>query len=109
MRKFMKGMTEAVFGIISGAILTLLLEGFAKDGLITGYAPWVFLMIGIVVNVATINLLKVAGVTYTLGWLVGAWLLRSMLSPVDFAFNVATPVLILALKGWYWIKRARDL
>lgn len=99
---------EAVVGIMSGAVLTVVVESFAKDGLIPSYACWGFLMIGIVANVATINVLQVAGVAYTMGWLAGAWLLRSMLGPVDFAFNVAGPVLILALKGWYWIERARD-
>src|SRR4030042_3462372 len=103
---FQRRLTEVVMGIICGVIQTIFIESFEQDGLRPSYISWAFVVIGIVANVGTINSLKVAGVTYALGWLVGSWLLRNMLGPLDLAINVAVPILLLVLKSWYWIKRA---
>jgi hypothetical protein len=104
MKGLQRGLTEAVVGIFCGVIQTIFVKSFEQDGLIPSYMSWAFVGIGVIANIGTINSLKVAGVTYTIGWLVGAWMLRSMLGPLDLAINVAAPILLLVLKLWHWIK-----
>jgi hypothetical protein len=105
-RRFRKGLGEAIVGIILGAVLTFIVDSLEKNGLIPSYVSWGMLLISMVLNLMTVKSLRVAGVTYTVGWLLGTWLLKDMLSSADFAFNMIVPVLILILKSWYWLKKA---
>ena len=105
MKKFKKGLIQAVEGIILSVVVTVLINSLAQDGLIPAYASWGLLAFGVIGNIMTLNSMKVASVTYTVGWLIGCWFLKDMLGPVDFAVNVVVPVLILGLKSLYWVKR----
>jgi hypothetical protein len=105
---FEKGLKEAIGGIIGGVVQGVLLVSFSENGLIPAYVSWGFVLVGFVANIATVNSLKLAGVTYTIGWLAGSWLLRSMLSPVDFIVNIVAPLIFFAVKVWYWVKNGFD-
>lgn len=100
MNKLQKG----IAGAITGIVLTTIVVTFAKDGTLPGYSIWLFGLINVIWNIATINSLRYAGLLYTIGWLIGSWLMKDILSPVDIAFNIAGPIVILITRAYFWIK-----
>lgn len=104
MNKLQKGIAEAITGIVFGIVLTTIVGAFAKDGTLPGYSVWLFGVINVILNIATINSLRYAGILYTIGWLIGSWLMKDILSPVDIVFNIIAPIIILILRAYFWIK-----
>ncbi len=104
MNKVQKGIVEAITGVVVGIVLITIVNAFAQDGTLPKYFVWMFGLFSIVANLATLNSYRYAGVLYSIGWLIGSWLVISLLSPIDIAFNIAGPIIILGLRGWFWIK-----
>jgi len=109
MNKFQKGLAEAIIGIVMGILLITIIDAFAKDGLIPKYFVWLFGLFSIIANIATINSFRYAGLLYSIGWLLGSLLLRDLLGPADIVFNIVSPIIILVLRVWFWIKDIRRL
>lgn len=104
MNKIQKGMAEAITGAVLGILLITIVNSFAQDGTLPKYSVWLFGLFSIVANLATLNSFRYAGALYSIGWLIGSWLVISLLSPIDIVFNIAGPIIILILRGWFWIK-----
>ena len=102
--KIQKGLVEAIIGIVLGVILITTVNSFAQDGTLPKYFVWLFGLFSFVANIATLNYFRFAGVLYSIGWLIGSWLVISLLSPIDIAFNIVGPIIILILRVWFWIK-----
>jgi len=67
MRKVQRGIAEAMAGIVLGTVLTIVVDTFAKDGTIPSYSVWLFGLMSIIVNLATIDYLRAGGMFYTIG------------------------------------------
>ncbi|MBA7553546.1 hypothetical protein ES705_46139 [subsurface metagenome] len=104
MNKLQRGLAEVVAGIVVGFLLITIVGSFAKDGLIPGYFVWLFGLLSVIANIATINSLRYSGLLYTIGWLLGSLLLIDLLGPLGIVFNIAGPIVILILRVWFWIK-----
>ena len=104
MDDFRSGLVEAIVGLVGGIVQGAILDGFAKSGLMPWYGSLGFLVAGIVANVLTIAAFQVAGIVYTLGWLVGGLILWQVLSPLDLVVNVGGPLVMLGLRAWLWAK-----
>jgi len=104
MNKVQRGLAEAITGIILGVILMTTVNAFAQDGTLPTYSVWLFGLFSFVVNIVTLNYLRFAGLLYSIGWLIGAWLVISLLSPIDIVFNIVGPIIIIILRIWFWIK-----
>jgi len=104
MNKIQRGIVEAISGIILGVVLITIVNSFAQDGTLPKYFVWVFGLLSFVANIATLNYLRFAGVWYSIGWLIGSWLVISLLSPIDIAFNIVGPIIVIILRAWFWIK-----
>jgi len=91
---FQKGFGEVATGIFGGIIISALLSGFAKDGLIPSNMVFLFTFVGFLGSIALMLSFQTAGVIFTLGWIVGAWLLKDMLTPFDFVVYLGAPIVI---------------
>jgi hypothetical protein len=104
--KIQKGIAEAITGIVLGTLLIIIVNSFAQDGTLPTYFVWVFGLLIFIANLASLNYLRVAGLWYSIGWLIGSLLIISLLSPLDIVFNIAGPIVIIGLRAWVWIKNS---
>jgi hypothetical protein len=104
MNKVQKGLAEAITGIVLGIILMTTVTVLAQDGTLPKYFVWLFGLSIFVANIVTLNNLRLGGLLYAIGWLIGSLLVISLLSPIDIAFNVVGPIIIIILRIWSWIK-----
>ncbi len=104
MNNIQKGIAEAITAVVLGILLITIVNSFAQDGILPKYFVWLFGLLSIVANLATLNSSRYAGMLYSIGWLIGSWLVISVLSPIDIVFNIAGPIIILILRVWFWIK-----
>jgi hypothetical protein len=95
---FQKGFSQVAIGIIGGVIISAVLSGFAKDGLIPSNMVFLFTFAGFLGAIALMFSFKTAGFIFTLGWIVGAWLLKDMLSTFDFIVYFVAPIVALVLR-----------
>lgn len=104
MNKIQKGLVEAITGIVLGIILITTVSALAQDGTLPKYFVWLFGLFSFVANIVSLNNLRFAGLLYSIGWLIGSWLVISLLGPIDIAFNIVGPIIIITLRIWFWIK-----
>ena len=104
MSQFQRGLQQSMLGVIGGIVIAAVLKSLAGDGLLPSYFVWLFIIVGIAGNIATINSNRLAGTVYTIGWLVGGLILRDALEPVDFIVYTVAPIVILILRVWQFIK-----
>jgi len=107
MNRLQRGLVESIAGIVTGFVLITIVISFAQDGLIPGYFVWLFGLFFIIANIATLNSFRYFGFLYTLGWLLGSLLLRDLLGPIDFVFNIIGPIIVLVIRIWFGIKNIR--
>ena len=105
MNKVTRGITEAIVGILMGIILITVVNSFAQDGMLPKYFVWLFGLFVFIANLLTLNTLRIGGLLYAIGWLIGSLWLIDLLGPIDIAFNVAGPIIIIILRLWFLIKR----
>ena len=103
MNKLQRGLQQAMLGIICGIAVAAIMKAFVDDGLVPTYFVWLFILFGILGNIATINNHRLAGTIYTIGWLVGGLLLKDVLDTVSFIVYIVVPAVILALRVWQFI------
>jgi len=104
MDNFEHGIREAMLGVIGGIAVAAIMKALVDDGLIPTYFVWLFLLVGIAGNIATIKKYRLAGTVYTIGWLVGGLLLKDVLDAVAFIVYIVVPAVILALRVWQFTK-----
>jgi hypothetical protein len=103
-----KGLAGSAAGIVLGVMLMTLVSSAAEDGLIPSYFVFLFGVACVIANLATLNSFRFLGLLYTIGWLLGAILFFDLLSPLDIAFNIAGPAVIILLRLGFWIKSFRE-
>jgi hypothetical protein len=108
MNKIQKGLAESATGIVMGFVLMAMISSFAEDGLIPGYFVFLFGLVCVIANLATLNSVRYLGLLYTIGWLFGAILFFDLLSPIGIAFNIAGPAVIIILRLYLWIKNTMN-
>ena len=106
MNGFQKGFSEVATGIIGGIIISALLSGFAKDGLIPSNMVFLFTFVGFLGAIALMFSFQTAGFIFILGWIVGAWLLKDMFSPFDFVVYLVAPIVALVVRVALLFKRS---
>jgi hypothetical protein len=105
MNKVTRGIAEAIVGILMGIILITMVNSFAQDGMLPKYFVWLFGLFVFIANILTLNTLRIGGLLYAIGWLIGSLWLIDLLGPIDIAFNIAGPIIIIILRLWFLIKR----
>lgn len=105
MNKVTRGIAEAIVGILMGIILITMVNSFAQDGMLPKYFVWLFGLFVFIANLLTLNTLRIGGLLYAIGWLIGSLWLIDLLGPIDIAFNIAGPIIIIILRLWFLIKR----
>jgi len=96
---FKEGFSEVAIGIITSIILSAVLSGFAKDGLIPSSMVFLFTFCGFLGAIVLMLSFATSGVIFTIGWIVGAWLLKDMLTTFDFFVYLVAPIVALVIRG----------
>jgi hypothetical protein len=104
-KQFKKGFQEVVVGIIGGVLFSIVLNTFKESNLLPSDVVIWFTVFGVVSAVVTMFSFKTAGVIFTLGWILGAWLLKGVLEPFDFMVYFWAPVLTLVARALLTIKK----
>ena len=99
MNDFRKGFREVAIGIIAGVIISALLRGFAQDGLIPSYMVFLFTFCGFLGAIALMLSFTTSGIIFTGGWIVGALILKDMLTTFDFVVYLVAPIVALVARG----------
>lgn len=94
---FQRGFSEAVIGIIGAIIINALLVGFAEEGLIPSYLVILFTIVGFLGSIALFFSFKTTGFIFTLGWIVGALILKDLLGPINFYIYLVAPIAALVI------------
>jgi hypothetical protein len=108
MNKLQQGIAESITGIVVGLMLTTIIVSFAEDGILPDYFVWLFGLVSIVINIVTINSFRYTGLLYTIGWLIGAILMKDILGTVGIIFNIAGPIVIIILRIIFWFKGSQS-
>ena len=95
---FQQGFRQAVAGIIGGILVNAILAGFAKDGLIPSYLVILFTVAGFLGSVLLMFTFTTTGIVFTLGWIVGALILKDLLGPADFIIYLVAPIAVLVIR-----------
>ncbi len=95
---FQRGMGEASTGIVGSIIISTILSSFAKDGLIPSYMVFWITAAGFLGAMVLMFSFSTTGVIFTLGWIVGAWVLKDMLGTFDFIVYLVAPIVALVIR-----------
>lgn len=101
-----KVLVEAITitGIVLGILLMITVTTLAQDGTLSKELVWLFGLFSFTANIVTLNKLRLAGLLYAIGWLIGSLLVISFLSPFDIALNIVGSIIIIILRISFWIK-----
>jgi len=102
---FQKGISEAVTGIVGSIIFSILLSSLAEDGLIPSNMVFLFALAGLIGVVVLMFSFATTGILFTLGWIMGAWLLKDMLGTFEFIVYIVAPILALVIRIALSIKK----
>jgi hypothetical protein len=73
------------------------LAGFAEEGVIPSNLVILFTIAGFLGSIALFFSSKTTGFIFTLGWIVGALVLKDLLGPVDFIVYLVVPIAALVI------------
>jgi len=105
LNNFKEGFIQVAIGIICSIIISALLRGFAEDELIPSSMVFMFTLAGFLGAIILMLSFKTAGVIFTIGWIVGAFMLKDMLSPFDFVVYLVAPIAALVVRAVLFFKR----
>ena len=107
-KKLQSGLLGSIVGIILGIVGISIINFFVKDGSLPGYFVPLFSAINVVTTLISINSMRFKrfGTFYAVGWLIGSFIFKDILSPLDYFLNIIAPVAILVLRFTLWIKKA---
>jgi len=106
MNDFQEGFYKVAIGIIASIFISAVLSGFAEDGLIPSYMVFLFALCGFLGAIALMFSFTTSGVIFTIGWIVGALLLRDMLTTFDFVVYIVAPIVALVTRGILFLKES---
>ena len=98
MKKFRRGIKEVIVGVIGGILFSVILSFFKESGLIPSHLVIWFTIVGAVGTIITIFSFRTAGIVFTFGWILGAWLLKGIMSPDNFLIYFWSPVATLVIR-----------
>ena len=99
MNDIKQGIFEAVWGIIGGILISTLLRGFAEDGLIPSNMVILFTIAGFLAAIVMMFSFQTAGIIFTIGWILGAFMLKDLLTPFDFIVYLVAPIVTLGIRA----------
>ncbi len=108
MSNFQKGFGEVTTGIIASIVISAVLSGFAKDGLIPSNMVFLFTFGGFLGAIALMLSFATSGVVFTIGWIVGAFLLKDLLTTFDFIVYLVAPIVALVVRGVLFFKNSNN-
>jgi hypothetical protein len=103
---FQRGVAEAVTGIVGSIILSAILSSFAEEGLIPSYMVFWITAAGFLGAIVLMFSFSTTGVFFTLGWIVGALLLKDVLGTFDFIVYLVAPIVALVVRGVLFLRRS---
>ena len=108
MNYFRKGFSEVAIGIIASIIFSAVLSGFAEDGLIPSNMVFLFTFCGFLGANVLMFSFTTSGVIFTIGWIVGAFLLKDMLTIFNFIVYLVVPIVALVIRGILFFKNSNN-
>lgn len=108
MNDIQKGFREVALGIIGSVIISTVLRGFAEDGLIPSYMVFLFTLCGFLGAIALMFSFATSGVIFTIGWIVGALILKDMLTTFDFVVYLVAPIVALVIRGVLFFRKSSN-
>ena len=102
---FQKGMGEAITGIVGSIIFSAILSSFAEDGLIPSNMVFLISFVGFLGTIILISSFRTAGIFFLIGWIIGAILLKDMLSTLNFFVYLVAPILVSVIRFATFFKR----
>jgi hypothetical protein len=96
--QFERGFQEVTAGIVGGIVFSAILAAFAQDGAIPTGMVLLFTLVGILGTVATIKSYRKSGFVFTIGWIVGAWLLKDAMDTAAFLVYFIIPIAVLVAR-----------
>ena len=99
MTDFRRGFREVAIGIIASVTITAVLRGSAQDGLIPSYMVFLLTFCGLLGAILLMMSFVTSGIIFTIGWIVGAIMLRDMLSAFDSVVYLVAPIVALVARG----------
>jgi len=105
MKKLSKGIKEIIVGLVGGLIFSAVLSFFQQSGIIPQNLVIWFTIIGLVSSIITIYSFQTAGIIFTFGWILGAWLLKNFMSNTDFLVYFWAPVATLVFRAYVVIRK----
>jgi len=105
MNDFRKGFSEVAIGIIASIFINAVLSGFAEDGLIPSHMVFLFTFCGFLGAIVLMFSFVTSGVIFTIGWIVGALLLKDLLATFDFVVYLVAPILALVIRGVLFFRK----
>lgn len=98
MDQFGRGFQEVAAGIIGGVVFSAILAAFAQDGAIPTGMVLLFTLVGVLGTVATINSYRKSGFVFTIGWIIGAWLLKDAMDTTAFLVYFIIPIAVMIVR-----------
>ena len=105
MKRLSKGIKEIIAGLVGGLLFSAVLSFFQQSGLIPQNLVIWFTVIGLISSIITIFSFQTAGIIFTLGWILGAWLLKGFMSNTDFLVYFWAPVATLIFRAWIFLRK----
>ncbi len=104
MNDLQKGISEVFTGIIGGIIFNAVLSSFAEDDLIPSSMVLLFSFIGFLGAIFLMYSFATTGITFTIGWIIGAFILKDILTPFGFIVYLVAPIAALLIRGVLFFK-----
>ena len=105
MKKLRRGIKEIIVGLVGGLLFSAVLSFFTQSGLIPSNLVIWFTVIGLISAMITVFSFQTAGIVFTLGWILGAWLLKNLMSNTDFLVYFWAPVAALVFRAFVFIRK----
>ena len=105
MKQFQAGLYEVMIGIVGAIAISAILQTFKESNLIPSDMVYWFTAIGFAGSLITLFSFWKTGIVFTLGWILGAWLLKDVLSTGDFVIYFVAPIVTLVIRGIVFIKK----
>lgn len=109
MKQFKTGLARVIKGIIGGIALSLILHALKEFNLISSEISYLFTIIVLLSSLITLLSFWKTGVFFTLGWILGAWVLKGILKDIfsddDYLIYFVAPIVILITRVMLFIRK----
>ena len=105
MSKVQSGIAEVIISVVGGIAVSSILQAFKQDNLIPTSYFWIFTVLGFAGSIALIVSYMKAGIGFMIGWIIGAFLLKDILSTGDFVIYLISPIAALLVRALLALKK----